>query len=75
MRWLDDDEHTSIAGELFANMPEDLEPGQVCDRAAPLAIGHKVEHLEGIAYSTFTYKDGSKLTVGDNGFLGSEEPL
>ena len=76
MRYFDDeDEPVSIAEGIYRDMPDDIECGVACDRAAPLSISHENKELGGVTYMTFTYSDGSKLTVGDNGFLGCESPL
>lgn len=70
----DDYDHESTAERLYEKLGNEPCFDKCNQACATLANTMEEKYIEDVEYHIFTFFDGSKLTIGNNGFIGSETP-
>lgn len=65
------DGYLSVA-EQFYNLPDDAPTAEIMVDAKSICVDHHTDFIGDVLYRTFIFDDGSRLTVGDNGYMGME---
>ena len=64
----------STAKRLYEKLGDEPDFDKCNQACAAIANTMEEKYIEDVEYHTFTFFDGSKLTIGNNGFIGSETP-
>ena len=70
-----DSEVDSTAERLYEKLGEESDFDKCNLACVDKSKKLEVEYRDDVTYHTYTFFDDSKLTIGNNGYLGSETPI